>query len=98
MAQQYPPPPPPAGAPAATNGIAIAGMICGIVSILSAFLIALLGLITGILAVVFGVLGRNKALQSGGMGMGQATAGIATGAVGILLSIIAYIIVFNAVF
>ena len=76
----------------------MAGMICGIVSILSAFYVALVGLITGILGVVLGVRGRNKALQSGGVGMGQATMGIATGAVGIPLSIIAYIILFNKTF
>ena len=97
MAQQYPPPPPPTGVPTGTNGIALAGMICGIVSVLFAFLVALVGLILGILGVVFGVVGRNKALQLG-VGQGQATAGIATGAVGILLSIVAYIIVFNNTF
>jgi hypothetical protein len=92
-------PPPPGSRPttgAAGNGLAIAGMVCGIISIVTAFLIALVGLITGILALVFGFMGRNRAVQMGGAGQTQATAALVTGGIGVVLSIIAYIIVFNA--
>lgn len=91
-----PPPPSRPTTGAAGNGLAVAGMILGIVSIVTAFLIALVGLISGILALVFGFMGRNRALQMGGAGQAQATTALVTGGIGVVLSIIAYIIVFNA--
>ncbi len=55
------------------NGLAVAGMICGIVSLL-----CIAAPITGILGLVFGAIARSKGNKSG-----MATAGIACGAVGI---------------
>lgn len=90
--QQYPPPPPPPpGAPWQTNGLALAGMVCGIVGIVLAILIAFIGIILGILAVVFGAIGRNRA-QATGIGHGQATAALITGGVAIVVGIINIIV------
>jgi hypothetical protein len=86
--QQYPPsPPPPAGAPGQTNGLALAGMVCGIVGIVLAILIAFVGIILGILAIVFSAIGRTRALATG-IGQSQATAGLITGGIAIVVGII----------
>ena len=57
------------------KGFAIAGMVCGIVS-LALFCFA--PLITGILGIIFGAVAKSKGFQGG-----MATAGIACGAVGL---------------
>jgi hypothetical protein len=87
--QQYPPPPPPppAGVPGQTNGLALAGMICGIVGIVMAILIAFIGIILGILAIIFAAIGRQRAVATG-VGLGQANAGLITGGVAIVTGII----------
>ena len=93
----YQPPPPPA-APTRTNGIAIAGMVCGIVGLVFAFLVPIIGIITGILGVVFGFLGRKRATETGGMGAGQAMTGIITGILGVVIAIIWIVYVASVVF
>jgi hypothetical protein len=55
--------------------MATTSLVLGIVSFLC------LGVVTGVLAVIFGVMGLNRAKQ-GASGHGQAVAGIACGAVG----------------
>ncbi|MGI9579055.1 MAG: hypothetical protein ACR2OH_12710, partial [Microthrixaceae bacterium] len=55
--------------PVQSNGLAIAAMVLGIVALVTMFCYGL-GLILGILAVVFGVLGRKRALQMNGEGHG----------------------------
>ena len=90
MAQQYPPaaPPPPTG-PAAQNGMALASMIVGIMGIVVALLIPIGGFVLGIVALVLGLVSRSKAAQTG-VGLGQANAGVWTGAGAIAASIIAF--------
>jgi hypothetical protein len=95
VAQQYPPPPPPppAGGPVQQNGLALGGMICGIVGIPLGFLfIPIIGIVLGIVAIALGVAGRSRATTTG-IGMGQANAAIYTGAGAIVASIIAIVIV-----
>ena len=74
---------PPAGAaPRAEDrsGRALAALILGIISIPAA-LIAILGLVVGIVAVVLGATARGSRHR------GQATAGMVLGAIGIVLAI-----------
>lgn len=59
------------------KGLAIASMVCGIVSFLC------FPLITGILGIIFGAVAKSKGCRSG-----MATAGIICGAIGIALWII----------
>lgn len=79
---QSPPPPPFPGATSKQQGIAIASMICGILSITCC-----MGFLTGIPAVVLGFVAMNKEkadpVNYGGHGM--ALAGVITGGIGSLL-------------
>ena len=72
-----------------TNGLALAGMICGIISVTTfwvpfAYLVS--GLAVGIVAVVLSHRGRSAAARGAG-GAGQALAGLICGYAGIVLSI-----------
>ncbi|MFF9864512.1 DUF4190 domain-containing protein [Streptomyces sp. NPDC013953] len=49
-----------------TNGLAIAGLVCGVVGVL------VFNVILGPLAIVFGALGRKQAPVKGGAGMAKA--------------------------
>lgn len=97
MSQQpVPPPPPPPGStapagPGLSNGLAIAGMVLGISSLVLFFL-AWIATIIAIVGLVLSLVGLSKANQLGGIGRGMATAGIATSAVGIVASIIITIV------
>jgi hypothetical protein len=95
----YPPPPPGYGAPgygppaAPSNGQGIAGLVLGIISIPLACC-GYGGIVLGILGIVFGYLGRKKADQGLATNRGQATAGLITGAVGLVLGILILILSF----
>lgn len=89
------PPPPgyanaPQGVPEAkkTNGLALSGMICGIVAIPFVCLCGL-GFIPGIVAIVLSAIGQRQVRQSNGTmgGSGMAIAGIICGSVSVLLAI-----------
>src|SRR5262245_20692579 len=73
------PPPQPVYVTNRTNGIATAGMVLGIVGI-CLFFIPFLGVILGILAVVFGAIGIGNAKKGQG-NHSRAVSGIATGIV-----------------
>jgi len=75
--------PPPAGG-AATNGMAVAALVLGILTFVC------LGPIAGVLAIVFGILGIKKANEVG-TGRGMSIAGIILGAVGSVIAIIVFI-------
>jgi Domain of unknown function (DUF4190) len=83
---QPPQPPVPPGLPGQTNGMAITGMVCGILGIVL-FWIPYVGVILGILGLVFGFLGRSRAAQLGGVGQGMAVAGIVTGAIAVVAGV-----------
>lgn len=81
--------PPPPGAygsamPPASNGLATAAMVTGIVSVVLFWAFGLSALV-GIVAVVLGIVALNKSKTlPNNAGKGQAIAGIVTGGVGIL--------------
>ena len=72
--------------PTAGNGLATAALVCGIVGLVM-FWTVWLGLILGVLAIVFGAIGRSKAAQ-GAPNKGQATAGLWLGIAAVVVSIL----------
>lgn len=87
-----PPPPPggfggPAGVPDQSGNVfGLISMIAGIVSIVLCCLYA--SVWAGLPAVILGVIGLNKAKEGKATNKGMAIAGIATGAVGLLIFIL----------
>jgi len=87
LAPEYVPPPPTMGqvpGAGATNGMAIASMVTGIVSLLL-FCCTFLSVPAGIVAVVLGLVSLNQVNQRGQEGKGMAIAGIATGGAALLV-------------
>jgi hypothetical protein len=72
--------------------MAIAALVLGVLGFLLAFACGIGG-IFAVLAIVFGFLGMSKAKSMGGKGNGMSIAGLALGAVAILLSILFYLII-----
>ena len=94
MAQQPSPPPPGSYPPPAApqqNGVAIGGMVTGIVSVVF-FWLFFIGIPAGIVGVVLGFVGLNKSKQMNGMGRGMAITGIVTGAVGTVAAVVIIIV------
>jgi hypothetical protein len=87
----YPTPPAPGAAPAppygrpATNGMAVASMVLGILG-----MVGMIWIISPILALVFGYISKGQIDRSGGAleGRGYAIAGIVLGWVGIVFGIL----------
>jgi hypothetical protein len=90
-------PPPPMGAPGMprNSGKAVAALVLGIVSIC----IPLVGIVTGVIAIILGILGMKEVDRSNGMlkGKGMAIAGLVMGIIA-LVGYILYIIFVGAVF
>jgi len=65
------------------SGMAVASLVLGIIGMLSfcGFSLAVLGVPCSILAIIFGFLGRGKALRGEAGGRGMATAGIILGCI-----------------
>lgn len=85
-----PAPPPMPGAPAvaarSSNGMAVAALVCGILSIVLFFTVWI-PVILGILAIVFGAVGIGRA-NKGAPQKGLAIAGLVCGALGIAFAIL----------
>jgi hypothetical protein len=64
-------------------------LVAGIVSVPSAPCCSVVGIVAGVLGVVFGIIGRHRVTRSGGAltGGGMALAGIVVGAIGVVLCI-----------
>lgn len=79
----------PAAAGASTNGIAVAALVVGILSLLVSFipLVGLIGVVGGIVAVILGIIARGKVKQGAG-GSGMAIGGIVTGAIAIVIAVL----------
>ena len=77
------------GAPARTNPLAIAALICGIGQIL-------LGLLAGIPGIILGFIALNQIKAKGEGGRGMAIAGIVLGFVGLALFLILIIAIVAA--
>jgi hypothetical protein len=69
------------------NGMGSAALVLGLVSLVAVFLIAPLGVVLGAAAVACGVAGRRRARRGEATNPGQATAGLVTGAVGLVVSV-----------
>lgn len=98
MSDVTPPPSPPPAPPAPpprqqTNGLAVASLVLGILSLLSFFTIVP-PFIMGGLAVIFGIIGLSKAKQ-GAPNKGLAIAGLICGAAGIVATIAFIALVFT---
>lgn len=74
-----------ATAPAAKNGMATAGMICGIVGIVLCWF-PFIGLIAGLLGIVFGAIGMSKAGRLNGLGKGAGITGLVCGILSFFLT------------
>lgn len=70
------------------NGVAVAALTCGIVSVAFGWLPVLfvVGAVLAVLAIVFGVVGRRRARDLG-RGRGMAIAGLCTGVAGVLVAV-----------
>ena len=84
----YAPPP----APAQTNGMAIAALVCGVLGIIGSFIpvVMYFTAVLAVLGIIFGVMGMKKAKQLGS-GNGLAVAGLVLGIVGTVFAIIGII-------
>lgn len=69
-----------------SNGIGVAGMVVGIVSAVLC-LFWPISIITGILAIVFGIIGRSKVARGQATNPGQALTGIICGSFGLVVGI-----------
>ncbi len=72
-------------APAPANGYGVAAMVLGIIAV-TFFCAYGLGVILGILALIFGILGRKRVQRGEATNNGMALAGIILGVVGFVLS------------
>lgn len=68
------------------NGLAVAGMVLGIISIVLCW-VPFLDQILALLAIIFGAIGMGKANKIGGTGKGFATAGLVMGIIAMILGI-----------
>ncbi|MCH0542542.1 DUF4190 domain-containing protein [Streptomyces sp. MUM 203J] len=79
------------GAPAQpNNGLGIASMVLGIIAVVTCWAWGL-GVVLGVLALIFGIIGQRRAKRGEATNGGMAVAGIATGAVGIVLGLAAVV-------
>ncbi|MEU1316508.1 DUF4190 domain-containing protein [Streptomyces tibetensis] len=79
--------------PAPQNGLGIAAMVLGIVSCTLFCLYGVVSLVTGILAIVFGIKGRKRAEAGVATNHGQAQAGLIMGIIGIILGITVIVLI-----
>lgn len=80
---------------ARTSGLAIAGMVLGIVSIVLFFL-AWIGSVVGVVGLILSLVGLSKSKQMGGPGRDMAIAGVITRAAGIVIGVVVTIIAIQA--
>jgi hypothetical protein len=76
------------------SGMAIASLVCGILSIPMSLCCGLVAPVAGIAAIVMGVMARRQIDQSGGRlgGEGTALAGIITGIVGTVIGVLSIVV------
>lgn len=70
-----------------SNGMGTAGLVLGIIGVVCSLTIAMeiLGMILGILAIIFGAIGRGKANRGEATNRGAATAGLVCGIIATVL-------------
>ena len=76
--------------PSQSTGMAVASLICGIMSIVLAFFVCLwfLAVPLGLVAVILAIIARGKIARGEAGGAGLAKGGLITGIIGIILSIV----------
>src|ERR1700722_4273019 len=67
------------------NGVGTAALVLGILAIVLSWTV-LGGIVLGVLAVIFGIVGRGRANRGEATNRGSATAGIVTGVIGVVLA------------
>lgn len=70
------------------NGMGVAAMVLGILSICLFCLYGVAGVVLGVLALIFGILGKKRAERGEATNRGQAKAGIILGSIGIVIGIV----------
>jgi hypothetical protein len=75
------------GAPMPSNGLGTAGLVLGIISA-AVFCVWPVAIIVGVLALVFGSIGRGRARRGEATNAGQALAGVICGAAGVVLGFV----------
>jgi hypothetical protein len=80
----------PTYAPPATNGIATAGFVCGLIGLIICLIPfgIFVGGLLAILGIVFGFMGRSRSREANIPGSGMATAGIALSIVGLVIGVV----------
>ncbi|MFB7533224.1 DUF4190 domain-containing protein [Streptomyces sp. NPDC056178] len=73
------------GGPAPANGLGIAAMVLGIIAV-AGFCMWGLGVVLGVLALIFGIIGRGRVRRNEATNGGMALAGIILGSIGIVIS------------
>lgn len=68
------------------NGLGTAALVLGILAVVTSWTV-FGGVVLGILAIVFGIVGRGRARRGEATNKGSATAGLVLGAIGLLLSV-----------
>lgn len=86
---------PPPHHPQQGNGIAVAGMVLGILGLVLCFL-PFVGWAAALVGVILSGLGIGKANKLGGKGKGMAIAGLVCGIVGLLIGLVLFFLVFTA--
>jgi heme/copper-type cytochrome/quinol oxidase subunit 2 len=70
------------------NGMGVAAMVLGILSVCLFCLYGVVGIVLGVLALIFGILGRKRVRAGSATNSGQALAGIILGSIGIAIGTI----------
>lgn len=73
------------GGPGPANGMGVASLVLGIISVVT-FCMCGLGIVLGLLALIFGLIGRGRATRGEADNGGVALAGIILGSVGLVVS------------
>ncbi|MEU7485765.1 DUF4190 domain-containing protein [Streptomyces sp. NPDC042319] len=100
---QFPPgPPAPMGAPApqtARNGLGVAALVLGVIGVLSGLIPLLFWLAgtLGLLALIFGLVGRGRVKRGQATNKGVALAGLLLGIAAMVVAVIGAVITFTAV-
>jgi len=72
------------------NGLGTAAMVLGIVALVLFFTLVV-GVVCGVVAIVFGAIGRGRARRGEATNHGQATAGLVTGTIAVLASVFLFL-------
>jgi hypothetical protein len=78
------------------NGLAVAGMVLGILGLVLCW-VPFLGWLCALIGIVLGALGMSKAKKVGGKGKGMAIAGLVCGILGLLIGVVLFVLATMAV-